>query len=114
MGRIPVIATLDELDKKALIEVMTKPKNALIKQYQKLFEFENVDLHFTDDALEAIAEKAIAKKMGARGLRAILEDFMLDLMYQLPSSSGIKECIITRKSVESDESPITLIEGKAG
>jgi len=114
VGRIPVIATLDELDKKALIEVMTKPKNALIKQYQKLFEFENVDLHFTDDALEAIAEKAIAKKMGARGLRAILEDFMLDLMYQLPSSSGIKECIITRKSVESDESPITLIEGKAG
>jgi ATP-dependent Clp protease ATP-binding subunit ClpX len=114
VGRIPVITGLDELDKEALIEVMTKPKNAIIKQYQKLFEFENVELHFTDDALETIAEKAIAKKMGARGLRAILEDFMLDLMYQLPSASSIKECIITRKSVESEESPITLIEGKAG
>ena len=114
VGRMPVIAVFDELDKAALIQILTEPKNALVKQYQKLFSFENVELHFTDEAIESIAQRAIQKKLGARGLRAIMEEFMLDIMYQLPSMSKVKECIITKKCVENQETPITVIEKKAG
>jgi ATP-dependent Clp protease ATP-binding subunit ClpX len=113
VGRLPVIGTLQELDKAALIEILTTPRNAITKQYQRLFDYESVKLRFTDDALEAIAEKALLRKIGARGLRMIIEDIMLDLMYTLPGQTGakkIKECVITREVVESQEKPITVIE----
>ncbi|TAK18976.1 MAG: ATP-dependent Clp protease ATP-binding subunit ClpX, partial [Acidobacteria bacterium] len=113
VGRLPVVGTLQELDKAALIEILTSPRNAITKQYQRLFDYENVKLRFTDDALEAIAEAALARKIGARGLRMIIEDIMLDLMYTLPGQKKIKECVITREVVESKEKPITVIE-KAG
>jgi ATP-dependent Clp protease ATP-binding subunit ClpX len=113
VGRLPVIGTLHDLDKPALMEILTQPKNAIIRQYQRMFEYENVKLRFTDDALEAIAELAIARKIGARGLRMIIEDLMLDLMYNLPSMKKVKECVVTRDVVLDREKPITLIE-KAG
>jgi ATP-dependent Clp protease ATP-binding subunit ClpX len=113
VGRLPVVGTLQELDKPALIEILTTPRNAITKQYQRLLDYENVKLRFTDDALEAIAEAALARKIGARGLRMIIEDIMLDLMYTLPGQKKIKECVITREVVESKEKPITVIE-KAG
>lgn len=113
VGRLPVVGTLQELDKAALVEILTSPKNAITKQYQRLFDYENVKLRFTEDALEAIAEAALARKIGARGLRMIIEDIMLDLMYTLPGQKKIKECVITREVVESKEKPITVIE-KAG
>jgi ATP-dependent Clp protease ATP-binding subunit ClpX len=113
VGRLPVVGTLQELDKAALIQILTSPRNAITKQYQRLFDYENVKLRFTDDALEAIAEAALARKIGARGLRMIIEDIMLDLMYTLPGQKKIKECVITREVVESKEKPITVIE-KAG
>src|SRR5512136_1357530 len=110
VGRLPVVATLHDLDKPALVEILTRPKNAIARQYQRLFEYENVKLRFTDDALEAIAELAIQRKIGARGLRMIIEDLMLDLMYNLPSMKKVKECVITREVVMDREKPITLIE----
>ncbi|MBP8273303.1 MAG: ATP-dependent Clp protease ATP-binding subunit ClpX [Acidobacteria bacterium] len=113
VGRLPVVGTLQELDKAALVEILTSPKNAITKQYQRLFDYEGVKLRFTEDALEAIAEAALARKIGARGLRMIIEDIMLDLMYTLPGQKKIKECVITREVVESKEKPITVIE-KAG
>ena len=113
VGRLPVVGTLQELDKAALVEILTSPKNAITKQYQRLFDYENVKLRFTEDALDAIAEAALARKIGARGLRMIIEDIMLDLMYTLPGQKKIKECVITREVVESKEKPITVIE-KAG
>jgi len=114
VGRLPVIGVFDELEKEALRRILTEPKDALTKQYHKLFDYEGVTLHFTDEAIDYIAELALKRKIGARGLRAILEDFMLEIMYQLPSTPNIKECIITKKVVESEENPITLIEKKAG
>jgi ATP-dependent Clp protease ATP-binding subunit ClpX len=113
VGRLPVIGVLGELDKTALVKILTEPRNALIKQYQKIFEYENVTLTFTKDALEAIADQTMARKIGARGLRLILEDLMLDLMYQLPSRSDITECVITKEVVENKTAPIILME-KAG
>jgi ATP-dependent Clp protease ATP-binding subunit ClpX len=113
VGRLPVVGTLHELDKAALVQILTQPRNAITRQYQKLFEYENVKLRFTDDALEAIAEAALHRKIGARGLRMIIEDLMLELMYTLPTQKKIRECVITREVVESKEQPITLIE-KAG
>jgi ATP-dependent Clp protease ATP-binding subunit ClpX len=113
VGRLPVLGTLHDLDKPALVEILTQPKNAISRQYQRMFEYENVKLRFTDDALEAIAELAIARKIGARGLRMIIEDLMLDLMYNLPSMKKVKECVVTRDVVLDREKPITLIE-KAG
>jgi ATP-dependent Clp protease ATP-binding subunit ClpX len=113
VGRLPVVGTLHELDKTALIQILTQPRNAITKQYQRLFEYENVKLRFTDDALEAIAEMALQRKIGARGLRMIIEDLMLDMMYTLPGQKKIRECVITRDVVESREKPITLME-KAG
>jgi len=113
VGRLPVVATLHDLDKPALVEILTQPKNAITRQYQRLFEYENVKLRFTDDALEAIAELAIQRKIGARGLRMIIEDLMLELMYNLPSMKKVRECVVTREVVFDREKPATLIE-KAG
>jgi len=113
IGRLPVVATLHDLDQRALIDILTTPRNAIIKQYQRMFEYEGVKLRFTDDAMLAIADLAIERKIGARGLRMILEDLMLDLMYDLPSLKKVKECVITREVVASGEKPIMVIE-KAG
>ena len=113
VGRLPVLCTLHELDKMALVEILTKPSNALVKQYQKMFEFENVALKFTDDALSTMAEKALQRKIGARGLRLIMEDLMLDIMYELPSTKRVKEFVVTREMVENKEVVFKLLE-KAG
>jgi len=113
VGRLPVAATLAELDVHSLVRILTEPRNALVKQYQKIFEFEDVALRFTDDALEAIAEKAVERKIGARGLRMILEDLMLDMMYQLPSQKNIKEVVITKEVVQQGGNPMVVME-KAG
>ena len=113
IGRLPVIATLDDLDEPALVSILREPKNALIKQYQKLFEFERVKLRFTDGALVAIAKEALKRKAGARGLRSILESIMLDIMYDLPSQTNIKECIISEDTILRKEKPIVLYEKKA-
>jgi ATP-dependent Clp protease ATP-binding subunit ClpX len=110
VGRLPVIGTLHDLDKPALVEILTAPKNAIIRQYQRMFDYESVKLRFTDDSLEAIADLAITRKIGARGLRMIIEDLMLDLMYNLPSMKKVKECVVTREVVLDREKPITLIE----
>ncbi len=110
IGRLPVIATLDELSMDALVDILKKPKNALVRQYQKLFEFENVKLRFTEGALMAIAKEAIKRKSGARGLRAIMENTMLDVMYEIPSQTNIRECIISEEVVLRHESPILLYE----
>lgn len=106
IGRLPVLATLTDLDEKALIEILTKPKNALVKQYQKLFEIENVKLTFTEDALAAIAVKAIARKTGARGLRSIMESILLDTMFDLPSYYDVEEVIINKEVVEGRSQPL--------
>ena len=113
VGRMPVVAALDELDEKTLIKILTEPRNALMKQYQKLLSFDNVRLKFTEGALSAIAKKAIKRKTGARGLRSILEDIMLDVMYEIPSQKGIKECLITEETVTNKEKPILLYEKQA-
>jgi ATP-dependent Clp protease ATP-binding subunit ClpX len=113
VGRLPVVGTLHELNKEALTQILTTPRNAIIKQYQRLFEYENVKLRFTDDALEAIADSAQERKMGARGLRMIIEDLMLEQMYTLPGQKKVKECVITREAVLAKDKPTTLIE-KAG
>ncbi len=109
VGRLPVIATLKELDKQALIDIVTKPKNALIKQYQKLFELDNVQLEFEKEALEQIVEKAIERKTGARGLRSILEEIMRDIMFEIPSNPKIEKCIITKEAVINGEPPKIII-----
>jgi ATP-dependent Clp protease ATP-binding subunit ClpX len=113
VGRLPVVGVLGDLDKSALIRILQEPKNALIRQYQKLFEFENVRLKFTDDALETVAELALQRKVGARGLRMILEDLMLDLMYHLPSQRKMRDFIVTAEMVKSREINWSLLE-KAG
>ncbi len=110
VGRMPVTAALDELDESVLIKILTEPKNALMKQYQKLLSFDNVRLKFTDGALSAIAQKAIQRKTGARGLRSIIEEIMLDVMYEIPSEKGIKECLITEDTIFKREKPILLYE----
>ncbi|MCG8417930.1 MAG: ATP-dependent Clp protease ATP-binding subunit ClpX [Proteobacteria bacterium] len=113
MGRLPVIVSCDALDVDALTEVLWRPKNALSRQYQRLFELENVKLTFTEDALRAVAEEANRRKSGARGLRAILEEIMLDVMYEIPSLTGVKECVVTRAVVENRERPELILENKA-
>src|ERR1700688_4891723 len=113
IGRLPVSAVLEDLDRSALIQILTKPKNAIVKQYQKLFEFENVRLKFSEDAIEAIADLAMERKVGARGLRMILEDLMLDLMYYLPSYKKVREFQVTREMVLAQRISLTLLE-KAG
>jgi len=113
IGRVPVIATLDELDEEALVNILTKPRNALVKQYQKLFEMDNVKLKFTEGSLRLIAREALDRKAGARGLRAILEEIMLDVMYDLPSRSNVKECIISEDVVLRKQDPILVYENEA-
>lgn len=109
VGRLPIITTLEELDKEALINIVTKPKNALAKQYKKLLALDNVELEFSPEALEAIVDKAIERKTGARGLRAIIEEIMRDIMFELPSNPKIEKCIITKETVESGEAPKVII-----
>jgi ATP-dependent Clp protease ATP-binding subunit ClpX len=113
VGRLPVVGVLEDLDEFALIEILTRPKNAIIKQYQRLFEFENVRLKFSDEALKAIARQAMARKVGARGLRMILEELMLDLMYHLPSQKKVKEFEVTREMVEKRNVTLAMMD-KAG
>ena len=113
IGRIPVIATLNELSLEALVRILTEPKNALVKQYKKMFELENVELKFTDEVLRTIAQDALKRKSGARGLRAILESVMLDIMYDIPSSTDVRECIINQEVVVKGESPLLLYTNQA-
>jgi len=110
VGRLPVVATLHDLDEAALIRILREPKNAIIKQYQKYFDLEKVRLKFTDDAVAAIARQALKCGTGARGLRAILEEVMLETMYDLPSMEGLKECLITREVILNRERPILIRE----
>ena len=112
IGRVPVLAALEELDEDALVEILTKPRNALVKQYQKLFEMEQVKLKFTDGSLRLIAREALVRKAGARGLRAILEEIMLDVMYELPGRSNVKECIISEEVVARTRGPILVYENE--
>jgi ATP-dependent Clp protease ATP-binding subunit ClpX len=112
VGRLPVIATLEDLDVTALVKILKEPKNALIKQYQKLFELEDVELSFTDDALEAIAKKAIERKTGARGLRSIVEAMLLDTMFELPGMKGVAEIVVDREVVEGRKDPVQVFAAK--
>ena len=105
VGRLPLVVTLQSLDKEALVNILSKPKNALVKQYMKLFEIDNVELDFTDKALEAIAEKAIERKTGARGLRSIIEDVMTDIMFEIPSDERINKVVITEPTITKKERP---------
>ncbi|NPV73851.1 MAG: ATP-dependent Clp protease ATP-binding subunit ClpX [Pelotomaculum sp.] len=105
VGRLPIIVTLDALDEEALIRILTEPRNALVKQYEKLFELDGVTLEFTQDALKAVAEEALKRNTGARGLRAILEEVMLDVMYDIPSRSDVAKCIVTRETILRREPP---------
>ncbi|MCM1253994.1 MAG: ATP-dependent Clp protease ATP-binding subunit ClpX [Clostridium sp.] len=106
IGRVPITVTLEGLDRTALIRILKEPKNALIKQYRKLFEFDEVNLKIEEDAVEAIADLAYARKTGARGLRSIMENVMMDVMYEIPSDDNISECVITKEAVEGKEQPI--------
>lgn len=108
IGRMPVVVTLDSLDEDALVDILTQPKNALTKQYQYLFELDGVTLEFESDALKAIARKAVSQETGARGLRAIVEGFMTDIMYEIPSDDAIEKCIITEGTVDNNEKPIII------
>jgi ATP-dependent Clp protease ATP-binding subunit ClpX len=112
VGRLPVIATLHDLDEAALVRILREPKNAIVKQYQKYFDLEKVRLRFTDDAIAAVAKEALKRGTGARGLRAILEEVMLEIMYELPSIQGLKECVITREVILSHERPVLVAEAK--
>jgi ATP-dependent Clp protease ATP-binding subunit ClpX len=113
VGRLPVVAVVHELDEKALVRILVEPKNALLRQYQRFFDFEHVKLTLTDDAISAIAQEAAKRQTGARGLRAILEEIMLDIMYEVPSQSGITECIVNREAVVERKPPIILYKKKA-
>ncbi|MFP4275141.1 MAG: ATP-dependent Clp protease ATP-binding subunit ClpX, partial [Paracoccaceae bacterium] len=108
VGRLPVIATLEDLDEDALVTILTQPKNALIKQYQRLFELEDTQLTFTEEALSAIAKRAIKRKTGARGLRSILEDILLDTMFELPGMEGVSEVVVNEEAVTSDAKPLMI------
>jgi len=112
IGRLPVVATLNELEEDALVDILVKPKNALVRQYQRLFELEKVKLRFSEGSLRAIARKAIKKKSGARGLRAILEDVMLDVMYELPSQHNVRECVINEEVIQEHSRPLLIMYEK--
>src|SRR5262249_9204322 len=111
VGRLPIMATLDPLDETALVNILTKPKSALIKQFQKMFSLEGVELAFTDEALAAIAQLALKRGSGARGLRAILEDILLDLMYELPERTTLRRVVVDREVVTDGKKPIQVHEG---
>ncbi len=110
LGRLPIITTIGELTEASLVKILTEPKNALVKQYQELFKVEGVDLQFTDEACEAMAKEAVARKSGARGLRAIMEETMLDIMYEIPSKENVRECVVGEEVVLKNEPPILLYE----
>ena len=110
LGRLPIITSIGELTEKSLVKILTEPKNALVKQYQELFKIEGVDLQFTDEALVAMAKEAVKRKSGARGLRAIMEDTMLDIMYEIPSKENVRECVVGEEVVLRKEDPILLYE----
>ncbi len=110
IGRLPVVATLDELDEASLVDILLTPKNALVKQYRKLLEMDGVNLKFTDSALKAVAREAIRHKAGARGLRAILESAMLDVMYVVPSQKNAREVVLNEESILKKEDPLVLYE----
>jgi ATP-dependent Clp protease ATP-binding subunit ClpX len=112
IGRLPVIATLDDLDENALVKILTEPKNALVKQYQRLFEMENVGLSFTEDARRAVARKAIARKTGARGLRSIMEAILLETMFELPTLQGVEEVVVNGEVVEGRGQPLMIYSEK--
>ena len=109
IGRLPIVATLKELDKTALKQILVEPKNSLVKQYKKLFEIDNVELIFNDDSIEAIVDKALERKTGARGLRSIIEEIMTDIMFEIPSNSKIEKCIITKETVLENKAPEVVI-----
>jgi ATP-dependent Clp protease ATP-binding subunit ClpX len=113
IGRLPVIATLDDLDEDSLVRILIEPKDAIIKQYKKLFELENVTLKFTDGALRSVAKLSMERKSGARGLRSILENTMLEVMYDIPSQRDIKECVISEEVVVNKAEPILLYDAKS-
>ena len=112
IGRLPVVAVLEDLNKNSLVEILTTPKNSLVKQYQKLFEMDNVKLSFTKDALLSIAEHSIIKKTGARGLRSILESILLDTMYQLPILDGLEEVVVNAEVVNKNREPLQIFTNK--
>jgi ATP-dependent Clp protease ATP-binding subunit ClpX len=114
VGRLPVVATLDDLDEDALVDILTKPKNALVKQYQRLFEMEDVRLELTDEALRGVAQRAIARKTGARGLRSIMESILLDSMFELPSLAGVSEIVINREVVDGRTKPLHIYSDRRG
>jgi ATP-dependent Clp protease ATP-binding subunit ClpX len=114
VGRLPVVATLDDLDEAALVEILTKPKNALVKQFQRLFEMEDVRLEIHEDAMKAIAAKAIQRKTGARGLRSIMEAILLDPMYELPSLNGVSDVVVNREVVEGRAKPLYIYADQRG
>lgn len=114
IGRIPIITSLSELSLQALVRILTEPKNALVSQYKKLFELEDVNLKFTDEALQAVAKSALDRKSGARGLRAILESVMLDIMYEIPSMPDVRECVVGEEVITKGETPLLLYENQAG
>ena len=109
VGRLPVLGTLNELDEDALVKILTEPKNALIKQYQRKFEFDNIRLKFTDDSIKAVARKAFERKVGARGLMMILEEVLLESMYVLPSQKKVKELVITKDMIERKAAPLEVL-----
>ena len=110
IGRLPVIATLEDLDEDALVQILTEPKNALTKQYAKLFELEGVDLEFRPDALKAVASRALERKTGARGLRSILEGVLLDTMYEIPSQKEVSKVVIDESVIEGTSQPLMIYE----
>lgn len=112
VGRLPVVAVLDDLTEEALVKILREPKNAIIKQYEEFFRFDNVKLSFTDGALRAVAKKAMERKTGARGLRSIMEDIMIDIMYDIPSLKGLKECVINEDAVNKKSKPILIFENE--
>ncbi|MBF1003886.1 MAG: ATP-dependent Clp protease ATP-binding subunit ClpX [Lachnospiraceae bacterium] len=113
VGRVPITVTLEGLSREALKQILVKPKNALVKQYRKLFDFDHVSLHFEDDAIDLIAEEAYERKTGARGLRSIMEKTMTDVMYEIPSDENVTECVITRSAVEGESKPLLVRKGEA-
>ena len=113
MGRLPVVATLEELDEESLVKILTEPKNALLKQYKQLFSMEGAELEIRDDALQAIARKAMARKTGARGLRTILESVLLNSMYDLPSLENVSRVVVDESVIEGDSEPFILYENPA-
>ena len=109
VGRLPIITTLRELDRDAIIKIITEPKNSLVKQYKKLFKYDDVDLEFEPEALNVIVDRAIERKTGARGLRAIVEEIMRDIMFEIPSNPKVEKCIITKETVENKDAPRIII-----